>query len=180
MGSRIAAHVANAGLPVVLLDIVAPNASVDNKTARNGIVTAALEGLKKSKPAALFDLASARSIQIGNFEDHLDLLRDCDWIIEVVAENLEIKRALLAKVNQFRRADAIITTNTSGLPVSQIAEGMDASFKKHWFGTHFFNPPRYMRLLEVIPTPETHLMAICRPPVGQGSGYCERYAKLHW
>jgi 3-hydroxyacyl-CoA dehydrogenase len=160
MGSRIAAHVANAGLPVVLLDIVAPNASADNKTARNGIVTAALEGLKKAKPAAFFDAANARLIQIGNFEDHLDLLRDCDWIIEVVAENLEIKRALLAKVNQFRRADAIITTNTSGLPVSQIAEGMDSSFKKHWFGTHFFNPPRYMRLLEVIPTPETDPMAI--------------------
>jgi 3-hydroxyacyl-CoA dehydrogenase len=160
MGSRIAAHVANAGLPVVLLDIVAPNASADNKKARNGIVTAALEGLKKSKPAAFFDPANARLIQIGNFEDHLDFLRDCDWIIEVVAENLEIKRALLAKVNQFRRADAIITTNTSGLPVSQIAEGMDSSFKKHWFGTHFFNPPRYMRLLEVIPTPETDPMAI--------------------
>ncbi len=160
MGSRIAAHVANAGLPVVLLDIVAPNASADNKTARNGIVTVALEGLKKSKPAAFFDPATARLIQTGNFEDHLDLLRDCDWIIEVVAENLEIKRALLAKVNQFRRGDALITTNTSGLPVSQIAEGMDSSFKKHWFGTHFFNPPRYMRLLEVIPTPETDPMAI--------------------
>jgi len=160
MGSRIAAHVANAGLPVVLLDIVAPNASANNKIARNGVVTAALEGLKKAKPAAFFDPANARSIQIGNFDDHLDLLRDCDWIIEAVAENLEIKRALLAKVNQFRRADAIITTNTSGLPVSQIAEGMDSSFKKHWFGTHFFNPPRYMRLLEVIPTPETDPMAI--------------------
>ncbi len=154
MGSRIAAHIANAGLPVVLLDIVPPAASPDNKADRNGIVAAALDALKKAKPAAFFDLASARLIQIGNFEDHLDLLRDCDWIIEVVAENLEIKRALLAKVNQFRRADAIITTNTSGLPVSQIAEGMDAAFKKHWFGTHFFNPPRYMRLLEVIPTSE--------------------------
>ena len=88
------------------------------------------------------------------------MLRDCDWIIEVVAENLEIKRALLAKVNQFRRPDAIITTNTSGLPVSQIADGMDAGFKKHWFGTHFFNPPRYMRLLEVIPTPEADPAAV--------------------
>ena len=160
MGSRIAAHVANAGLPVVLLDIAAPNAPADNKAARNGVVSAALEGLKRSKPAAFFDPVNSRLIQTGNFEDHLELLRDCDWIIEVVAENLEIKRALLAKVNQFRRADAIVTTNTSGLPVSQIAEGMDAGFKKHWFGTHFFNPPRYMRLLEVIPTPETDPMAL--------------------
>ncbi len=160
MGSRIAAHVANAGLPVVLLDIVPPNAPAANAAARNGVVNAALEGLKKSKPAAFFDPANARLIRIGNFEDHLELLRDCDWIIEVVAENLEIKRALLTKVNQFRRPDAIITTNTSGLPVSQIAEGMDAGFKKHWFGTHFFNPPRYMRLLEIIPTSEADPQAI--------------------
>ena len=160
MGSRIAAHFANAGIPVVLLDIVPPNAPAGNIAARNGIAIAALEGLKKSRPAAFFDPASARLIQIGNFEDHLDLLRDCDWIIEAVAENLEIKRSLLKKVNQFRRADAIITTNTSGLPVSQIAEGMDGGFKKHWFGTHFFNPPRYMRLLEVIPTPEADPGAI--------------------
>jgi len=160
MGSRIAAHVANAGLPVVLLDIVPANAPADNRAARNGIVAAALEALKKAKPAAFFDPANARLIQIGNFEDNLDLLRDCDWIIEVVAENLEIKQTLLAKVNQFRRADCIITTNTSGLPVSQIAQGMDANFKKHWFGTHFFNPPRYMRLLEVIPTPDADPAAI--------------------
>ena len=163
MGSRIAAHVANAGLPVVLLDIVPPNAPADNKAARNSIAMAAIEGLKKARPAAFFDAANARLIQTGNFEDHLELLKDCDWIVEVVAENLEIKRTLLARVNQFRRADTIITTNTSGLPVSQIAEGMDSGFKKHWFGTHFFNPPRYMRLLEVIPTPATDpaaLMAI--------------------
>jgi 3-hydroxyacyl-CoA dehydrogenase len=152
MGSRIAAHFANAGIPVVLLDIVPPTATNGNTSARNGTVNAALEGLKKSKPAAFFYPANARLIQTGNFDDHLDLLRDCDWIIEAVAENLEIKRTLLAKVNQFRRADAIITTNTSGLPVSQIAEGMDEGFIKHWFGTHFFNPPRYMRLLEIIPT----------------------------
>ncbi len=160
MGSRIAAHIANAGLPVVLLDIVPANAPAENKAARNAVASAALEALKKSKPAAFFDTANARLIQTGNFEDHLELLRDCDWIIEVVAENLEIKRALLAKVNQFRRPDAIITTNTSGLPISQIAEGMDADFKTHWFGTHFFNPPRYMRLLEVIPTPDADPAAI--------------------
>jgi 3-hydroxyacyl-CoA dehydrogenase len=154
MGSRIAAHFANAGIPVVLLDMVPPNASDGAKASRNGVVAAAVEGLKKSKPASFFEVGSIRLIQSGNFEDDLELLRDCDWIIEAVAENLEIKRALLKKVNAFRRADAIITTNTSGLPVWQIAEGMDASFKKHWFGTHFFNPPRYMRLLELIPTPD--------------------------
>jgi 3-hydroxyacyl-CoA dehydrogenase len=154
MGSRIAAHFANAGIPVVLLDIAAQSAP------RNGVVNAALEGLKKSKPAAFFDPAAARFIQTGNFEDHLELLRDCDWIVEAVAENLEIKRALLAKVDKVRRADAIVTTNTSGLPVSQIAEGMNAAFKKHWFGTHFFNPPRYMRLLEIIPTPDADPAAI--------------------
>jgi 3-hydroxyacyl-CoA dehydrogenase len=160
MGSRIAAHFANAGIPVVLLDIVPPNAATGEKAARNALVMTALEGLKKSKPAAFFDPGGVRLIQPGNFEDHLELLRDCDWIIEAVAENLEIKRALLQKVNTFRRSDAVITTNTSGLPVSQIAEGMDAGFKKHWFGTHFFNPPRYMRLLEIIPTPEADPAAI--------------------
>jgi len=160
MGSRIAAHFANAGIPVVLLDIIPPNASADNKAARNAIVSAALENLKKSKPAAFFDPSGIRLIQPGNFEDHLELLRDCDWIVEAVAENLEIKRGLLEKVSTFRRADAIITTNTSGLPVSQVAETMDASFKKHWFGTHFFNPPRYMRLLEIIPTPDADPAAI--------------------
>jgi 3-hydroxyacyl-CoA dehydrogenase len=160
MGSRIAAHLANAGVPVVLLDIVPPHAATDDKTARNSIVGTALENLKKSKPAAFFDPSSSRLIQPGNFEDHLELLRDCDWIVEAVAENLEIKRALLEKVSAFRRADAIVTTNTSGLPVAQIAENMDAGFKQHWFGTHFFNPPRYMRLLEIIPTPDADPAAI--------------------
>ncbi len=155
MGSRIAAHFANAGIPVVLLDIVPHGA-----TTRNAVVNAALENLKKSKPAAFFDASLIRLIQPGNFEDHLELLRDCDWIVEAVAENLEIKRSLLEKVSAFRRADTIITTNTSGLPIGQIAENMDAGFKKHWFGTHFFNPPRYMRLLEIIPTPDADPAAI--------------------
>ena len=159
MGSRIAAHFANAGIPVVLLDIVPPNAP-GNKATRNAMVNAALEGLKKSKPAAFFDPANIRLIQPGNFEDDLELLRDCDWIVEAVAENLDIKRALLEKVSAFRRIDTIVTTNTSGLPVSQIAANMDAGFKRHWFGTHFFNPPRYMRLLEIIPTPDADPTAI--------------------
>jgi 3-hydroxyacyl-CoA dehydrogenase len=156
MGSRIAAHVTNAGLPVVLLDIV-PSGTDANapKQERNKIVLAALDGLKKSKPAAFYSPESARLITIGNFDDDLALIAGCDWIIEVVAENMEIKRALLNKVQQHRRPDSIITSNTSGLPIHEIVEGMPMELRRHWFGTHFFNPPRYMRLLEIIATPDT-------------------------
>ena len=156
MGSRIAAHITNAGVPVVLLDIVAPGTVADaGAVARNKLVLAAIDGLKKAKPAAFYAADSARLITPGNFEDDLKLLADCDWIVEAVAENLEIKRALLAKVAEQRKAGAIVTTNTSGLPVTSIVEGMPGEFRRHWFGTHFFNPPRYMRLLEIIATPET-------------------------
>jgi 3-hydroxyacyl-CoA dehydrogenase len=156
MGSRIAAHIANAGVPVVLLDIVAPGMAADAGAAgRNKLVLGAIGALKKAKPAAFYRADSARLITPGNFEDDLMLLADCDWIVEAVAENLEIKRALLAKVAEQRKAGAIITTNTSGLPVASIVEGMPEEFRRHWFGTHFFNPPRYMRLLEIIATPET-------------------------
>jgi 3-hydroxyacyl-CoA dehydrogenase len=160
MGARIAAHIANAGIPVVLLDIVPPGAPAGNKAARNGLVHHALDTMKKTKPASFFDAADSRLITEGNFEDDLGLVADCDWIIEAVAENLDIKRALLKKVEAVRRSDAIVTTNTSGLPVSQIAEGMGEAFRRHWFGTHFFNPPRYMRLLEIIPAPDTDPAAI--------------------
>src|ERR1700761_3449062 len=156
MGSRIAAHMTNAGLPVVLLDIVPPGTDANaSKQERNKIVLAALDGLRKSKPAAFYSPESARLITIGNSEDDLALIADCDWIIEVVAENLEIKRALLNKVQQHRRAGSILTSNTSGLPIARIVEGMPEELRRHWFGTHFFNPPRYMRLLEVIPTADT-------------------------
>jgi 3-hydroxyacyl-CoA dehydrogenase len=154
MGARIAAHLANAGVPTVLLDMVPPDAPADNHAARNKIVTAALDALKKSKPAAFFEPGLARLITLGNFDDDLKLLADCDWVIEVVAENLDIKRALLKKIAPHLRKDAIITTNTSGLPVAHIAEEMPDDFRRRWFGTHFFNPPRYMRLLEIIPTPQ--------------------------
>ena len=157
MGSRIAAHIANAGLPVVLLDIVPPGTAADaTRPERNKIVLYALEALKKSKPAAFYTPESARLITIGNFDDNMSLIADCDWIIEVVAENLTIKRALLEKVRHHRRPGAITTTNTSGLPVHEIVDGIDdEDLRRHWFGTHFFNPPRYMRLLEIIPTPDT-------------------------
>ena len=156
MGSRIAAHLANAGLPVVMLDIVPPGTDASApKSERNKIVLAALDGLKKSKPAAFYSPDSARFITVGNFDDDLALIADCDWIIEVVAENMEIKRALLNKVQQHHRPDSIITSNTSGLPIHEIVEGMPMQLRRRWFGTHFFNPPRYMRLLEVIPTPDS-------------------------
>ena len=158
MGSRIAAHIANAGVPVVLLDIVPETAA--GTEDRRAVARGAIEALKTAKPAAFFDAKAARLITIGNFDDDLPLLRDCDWIIEAVAENLEIKRKLLAKIAPYRNSNAIITTNTSGLPVSQIAEQMDVDFRSHWFGTHFFNPPRYMRLLEIIPAVETDPAAI--------------------
>src|SRR5258707_13758729 len=156
MGSRIAAHFANAGLPCILLDIVPPTPPAEAPAAeRNKIVRARLEGAKKSKPAAFFTASLADKIVIGNFEDDLGRCAEADWIIEVVAENLEIKRKLLARVAQFRKPGAIVTTNTSGLPVHLIAEGMGEEFQQHWAGTHFFNPPRYLKLVEVIPGPKT-------------------------
>src|SRR5271166_3213432 len=154
MGARIAAHFANAGLPVVLLDIV-PAGAAAGSPERNKIVRAGLEAAKKSKPAAFFTAALAEKVAIGNFEDDLQRVAEADWIIEVVAENLEIKRKLLERVAGFRKPGAIVTTNTSGLPVHLIAEGMSDEFQQHWCGTHFFNPPRYLKLVELIPGPKT-------------------------
>jgi 3-hydroxyacyl-CoA dehydrogenase len=154
MGARIAAHFANAGLPCILLDMVPPGAPAGSPD-RNKIVRAGLEGAKKSKPAAFFTSALAEKVAIGNFEDDLQRVAEADWIIEVVAENLEIKRKLLARVAEFRKPGAIVTTNTSGLPVHLIAEGMREEFQQNWCGTHFFNPPRYLKLVELIPGPKT-------------------------
>jgi 3-hydroxyacyl-CoA dehydrogenase len=156
MGARIAAHFANAGLPCVLLDIVPPGVGADAPAeARNKIVRAGLDGARKSKPAAFFTAALADRIATGNFDDDLARCAEADWIIEVVAENLEIKRNLLARVAQFRKPGAIVTTNTSGLPVHLIVEGLPEEFQQHWAGTHFFNPPRYLKLVELIPGPKT-------------------------
>jgi len=157
MGARIAAHFANAGVPSYLLDIVPPDADAP---ARNKIAAAGLDAAKKSKPAAFMDASLARLVTVGNFEDDLKKLADVDWIIEAVVENLDIKRSLLKKVEAIRKPGTIITTNTSGLPVGKIAEGFSNDFRRAWFGTHFFNPPRYMRLLEIIPTPEADRDAI--------------------
>src|ERR1700674_4210635 len=157
MGARIAAHFANAGVPSYLFDIVPPDADAP---ARNKIAAAGLEAAKKSKPAAFMEASLARLITVGNFDDDLKRLADADWIIEAVVENLDLKRALLRKVDAVRKPGTIITTNTSGLPVGKIAEGFSDDFRRSWFGTHFFNPPRYMRLLELIPTPDTDRAAI--------------------
>jgi 3-hydroxyacyl-CoA dehydrogenase len=175
MGSRIAAHFANAGLPCILLDIVPPNLPAGAPAGeRNKIVRAGLDAAKKAKPAAFFTAALAEKIAIGNFEDDLSRCAEADWIIEVVAENLEIKRNLLARVAQYRKPGAIVTTNTSGLPIHLIAEGMSDEFQQHWAGTHFFNPPRYLKLVEVIPGPKTSsdvvetLSEFCDRRLGKG------------
>src|ERR1700680_1360068 len=175
MGARIAAHFANAGLPCILLDIVPPNLPPNASAAdRNKIVRAGLEAAKKSKPAAFFTPALAERVAIGNFEDDLGRCAEADWIIEVVAENLEIKRKLLARVAEVRKPGAIVTTNTSGLPVHSIAEGMSEEFRQHWAGMHFFNPPRYLKLLELIPGPKSSpavletLAEFCDRRLGKG------------
>src|SRR6516162_1475983 len=176
MGARIAAHFANAGIPSYLLDIVPPDADVP---ARNKIAAAGLEAAKKAKPAAFMDASLARFVTVGNFEDDLKKLADVDWIIEAVVENLAIKRELLKKVEAIRKPGTIITTNTSGLPVGKISEGFSDDFRRAWFGTHFFNPPRYMRLLEIIPTPDSDRAAIdaiahfCDVRMGKGIVYAK-------
>ena len=152
MGSRIAAHLANAGVPSYLLDMVPPDA---DGPARNKFAVSGLEAARKSKPAAFFEPSLAKLVTTGNFDDNLKWVAECDWVIEAVVENLEAKRELLRKVESLRKPGTIVTTNTSGLPVASIAEGFSDEFRRNWFGTHFFNPPRYMRLLEIIPTPQS-------------------------
>jgi 3-hydroxyacyl-CoA dehydrogenase len=164
MGARIAAHFANAGIPCYLLDIVPAELNADeakkgltleSPAVRNRIVMAGLEGAKKAKPAAFFTAETARLVTPGNFEDNIGWCGDVDWIIEAVAENLEIKRKLFTQVEAVRKPGTIVTSNTSGLPIHLIAEGRSEDFQQHWAGTHFFNPPRYMKLVELIPGPKT-------------------------
>jgi 3-hydroxyacyl-CoA dehydrogenase len=149
MGSRIAAHLANAGIPTVLLDLPPKAGSAERAPA-----VAAVDALAKSKPAAFFEASLGRLITPGTFDDDLPRISECDWVVEAVAENLEIKTALLTRVLPHLGAHAILTTNTSGLPIARIAAAVPG-LGKRFFGTHFFNPPRYMRLVEVIPTQES-------------------------
>jgi len=150
MGARIAAHFANAGVPALLLDIVLPNQADRNAAAKNG-----LQSALKQKPPGFFLDSLAAQVTPGNFEDDLPRLADCDWILEAVTEDLGIKRALWQKVAAVRRAGTIVSSNTSGIPLASIAEGMPEEFQQHFCGTHFFNPPRYLHLLEVIPGART-------------------------
>src|SRR2546425_1417078 len=164
MGGGIAAQVANAGLPVYLLDIapgeLAPEEEkrglkLDHPKVRNRIVAAALDRLKKAKPAAFFTPQAAELVTIGNLEDNFAWVGEGDWIVEAIVESLPAKRELVARIEQRRKPNSIVSSNTSGLPIGAIAAAAAADFKAHFLGTHFFNPPRYMKLLEVIPTPET-------------------------
>jgi 3-hydroxyacyl-CoA dehydrogenase len=146
MGSRIAAHFANAGIPALLLDIVLPDQPDRNAAALNGIQNAL-----KQRPAGFFKQALTRLVTPGNFEDDLEKVRDCGWIIEAVTEDLQIKRVLWEKVAAICSPDAIVSTNTSGLRLAKISEGFSPDFRRHFLGTHFFNPPRYLHLIEMIP-----------------------------
>jgi 3-hydroxyacyl-CoA dehydrogenase len=164
MGSRIACHFANIGLNVLLLDIVPTELTADEQSrgltpdhreVRNRIVRNAFQSAIKSSPSPLFHQSFARRITLGNFSDDLPGVKDCDWIIEVVVENLEIKKELFAKVEKYRSENTLITTNTSGIPIQMLSEGRSEDFRKNFCGTHFFNPPRYLRLMEIIPAPDT-------------------------
>ncbi len=149
MGSRIAAHFANAGIPSLLLDISSPDGD------RNVVAKRGLENALKQRPSAFFTDAAAALVQVGNFDDDLRRINECQWVIEAVTENLEIKRALWSRVEAQRQPEAILSTNTSGIRLAEISRDFQSSFKRHFLGTHFFNPPRYLHLLEVIPGAET-------------------------
>ena len=150
MGARIAAHFANAGFPVDLLDIVLPD-----QPNRNAAALAGIEAAVRQKPGAFFTEAARTLIRAGNFEDHLERLAECDWIVEAVAENLEIKRELWFRVAAVRKPGTVNSTNTSGIPLATIADGFADEFQQHFLGTHFFNPPRYLHLVEIIPGEDT-------------------------
>jgi 3-hydroxyacyl-CoA dehydrogenase len=149
MGAQIAAHCVNARVPVVLFDLPA------KEGPKNGIVLKAIENLKKLNPAPLGSRDDAQSIEAANYEEHLDRLAGCDLIIEAIAERMDWKHDLYRKVESFVRADAIFASNTSGLPIAKLSEVMNESLKSRFCGVHFFNPPRYMHLVELIPTPAT-------------------------
>ncbi|HZQ08450.1 MAG TPA: 3-hydroxyacyl-CoA dehydrogenase NAD-binding domain-containing protein [Anaerolineae bacterium] len=164
MGGALAAHFANAGLDVALLDIVPQTLTPDEEkkkftlqhpSVRNRIVNAGLQAVLKSKPAALFTPQTAERIRVGNLEDNFDWVAEADWILEAIIENLDVKRALMERIDAARKPESIVTTNTSGIPIHAIAQGRSQSFRQHFLGTHFFNPPRYLKLLEVISGPDT-------------------------
>lgn len=156
MGSRIACHFANIGCEVILLDIVpAESRESKNIAERNALVNTALQTALKSNPSPIYSKSFAKRISTGNFTDDMAKIADADWIVEAVIERLDIKHQVFENVEKNRKKGAIISTNTSGIPIHLMLEGRSDDFKKHFVGTHFFNPPRYLKLLEIIPTPET-------------------------
>ena len=156
MGSRIACHFANIGCEVLLLDIVPKEASESSdKKARNKIVDDALKFALKSNPSPIYNKKFANRITTGNFDDNLAEVSESDWVIEVIIENLEIKKSLFEKVDAVRKPGTLITSNTSGIPINLMIDGRSEDFQKHFCGTHFFNPPRYLKLLEIIPSKKT-------------------------
>jgi 3-hydroxyacyl-CoA dehydrogenase len=183
MGGGIAANLANTGVRVTLLDII-PNKltseeerrglSLDDGDVRNRITREGLERAVKARPANFLTPDHAALVQIGNLEDDFDRIQEADWVIEVIVENLGVKRQLMQKIDAVRKPSTIITTNTSGIPVTSIAEGLSQGFRQHFLGTHFFNPPRYLKLLEVIPTADTlpevvdAISAFCEYRLGKG------------
>jgi 3-hydroxyacyl-CoA dehydrogenase len=164
MGSRIACHFANIGVEVLLLDMVpkeptveeqAKGADLKSKNFRNRIVNAALESTLKANPSAVFSRKVVSNISTGNFDDNMKDIASCDWVIEVVVERLDIKKLIYDQVEKFRTPGTLVSSNTSGIPIHLMAEGRTEDFRAHFCGTHFFNPPRYLRLLEIIPTAQT-------------------------
>jgi 3-hydroxyacyl-CoA dehydrogenase len=158
MGGGIAALLAGAGIKTLLLDIVPPNLKAEEKKdplARNQIVKAGLDAALAIQPALFMSPRDAERITIGNLEDDFEKIADCDWIVEVVVENLRIKQDLLRRIEPVRKKGAIVSTNTSGIPLKAMSKGRGKEFKQHFLGTHFFNPVRYMKLLEIIPGEET-------------------------
>src|ERR1044072_5404528 len=185
MGATIAAHLANAGIPTYLLDIApaaltreeeAKGLQLDSPQVRNRIANAGFAGLAKARPAAYMLGSNSSLITTGNFTDDMAKIGECDIVIEAVVENLEIKHKLFTEVEKHRKPGAIIASNTSGIPIGSIAEPFSDDFKKHFLGVHFFNPPRYMKLVEVIPTEWTDGEMACKVSgvldqrLGQGVG----------
>ncbi len=161
MGSGIATLLAAVGVDTTLMDIAAKGTQVGDKPAkRNAIVLDNLKKAQSSRPPQVFSASDIEKIRVGNVDDNLDMLSDADWIIEVVIEKLDVKRSLMAKGLEVARPDAIITSNTSGIPIHSIAEGLGEGFARRFMGTHFFNPPRHLHLMEVIPLPETDPEAV--------------------
>lgn len=182
MGGGIAAHLANIGIPVLLLDIVPPDlkeAEKNDPKARNRIVNLLYDRMAKARPANLAREDRANLITLGNLEDDFAKLADCDWIVEVIIEQLAPKQALMERIEAVRKPGSIVSSNTSGIPIHQIAEGRSQEFKAHFLGTHFFNPPRYLKLLEIIPTGDTSqavldfMVAFGREVLGKGVVVCK-------